>query len=243
VAKTAGLNDRFFVNGYDLSGDVGAIQKMSSTIGEQKVTGLDKLAVERLQLLGDSAIDWSCFFTGQTSDTPLVHAHERLKTLSTTALCTYLNGTTAGDLAVGHEAKQFTYSPNRAADGALLVGVTSKGSGGYGLDVGRILDAAAAPTAVGNGTVLDLGASHGWGSAAFHLHAFSFTGTSVTIIIQTDDNSGMTTPTTYGTFTAVAGRTYQRLAVATAPERYIRWRADSGTFSAVSFAVAAFRTS
>lgn len=243
MVKTAGLSDSFFVNGYDLSGDVGAIQQMGATIGEMNATGLNKLAMERLQLLGDSTINWNCFFTGDTSDSGNVHAHERLRTLSNTALCTYFNGTTPGNLAVGHDCKQFSYEPTRDADGKLLVAVASKGASGFGLDVGRILDVAAAPTAVGNGTGLDLGASHGWLTTAFHLHVTAFTGTSVTLIIQTDDNSGFSTPTTYGTFTVVSGRTYQRLAVASAPEQYIRWRASAGTFTAVSFAVMVAPTS
>ena len=236
MAKTSGLGDSLFVNGYDLSGDVGAIQTLSHTIGEMNATGLNKSAMERLQLLHDSELSFNCFFTGDSSDSGNVHAHERLRTLSNTRLVTYFNGTTAGNLAAGHGALQFNYDLERGDDGALLGSVTTKSSDGYGLDVGRILDVAAAPTAVGNGTVLDLG-THGWATTALHLHVTAFTGTSVTLIIQTDDNSGMSTPTTYGTFATVSGRTYERLAVASAPERYIRWRASSGTFSAVSFAV------
>lgn len=243
MVKTAGLSDGLYVNGYDLSGDVTAVDKMTATVGEQNATGLDKLARERLQLLADGSVAFTSLHTGDTSDSGAVHAHKRLRALSNTKLVTYFNGATADGLAVGLDGDQFNYELTRGDKGDLFAKCVAKSARGVGLEVGRILDRAAAPSAVGNGTVLDLGASHGWTAAAFHLHVTSFTGTSVTLIIQTDDNSGMTTPTTYGTFTAVAGRTYQRLAVATAPERYIRWRADSGTFSAVAFAVAAFPTS
>jgi hypothetical protein len=241
VAKTSGLGDSLFVNGYDLSGDAANVEG-GVTIGEMNATGLNKSAMERLQLLADSTISMRTFFTGDTSDTNNEHAHERLRTLSNTALVTYLNGGTAGNFAAGHVCKQFSYAPARGENGDLFVSVDSKGSGGFGMDIGRILDSAAAPTAVGNGTVLDLG-THGWSSTAFHLHVTAFTGTDVTLLIQTDDNSGMTTPTTYGTFAVVSGRTYERLAVATAPERYIRWRASAGTFTAVSFAVTVHPTS
>jgi hypothetical protein len=235
MAKTAALSDGFFVNGFDLSGDAGSCDG-AHTIGDMNATGLNKLAKERLQLISDSQMSFKTFFTGQDSDAGAVHAHRRLRDMGNTALVTYLNGTTAGNFAAGHLCRQFDYKLDRGEAGNLLASSVSKSSGGSGLDVGRILDAAAAPTAVGNGTGLDLG-THGWLTTALHLHVTAFTGTSVTLIVQTDDNSGFLTPTTYATFAAVSGRTYERLAVATAPERYIRWRADAGTFSAVSFVV------
>lgn len=236
MVKTSGLGDSLFVNGYDLSGDVGSVQTISHMVGEMACTGLNKTAMERLQTLHDGEISFNNWFTGDASDSGNVHAHERLRTLSTTRLVTYFNGTTAGNLSAGLTAYQFAYNLARGDDANLAGSVTTKSSDGYGLDVGRTLDVAAAPTAVGNGTGLDLG-THGWLTTALHLHVTAFTGTSVTLLIQTDDNSGFTTPTTYGTFAVVSGRTYERLAVASAPERYIRWRASAGTFSAVSFAV------
>lgn len=241
MPKETGLGDKLYVNGYDLSGTVGAIQTIGVTLGEQDVTGLDKSAVERLQLLGDGELTFSSYFTGgATSDSSAVNAHQRLKTLSTTAVATYLRGTTQGGGAAGLVCKQFQYQLDRGQNGSLLGSVNCKASGGNPVEWGFILDAAAAPTAVGNQTTgLDLGASHGYTSMSFYLHVTAFTGTSVVLIVQTDDNSGFSSPTTYATFATVSGRTYERVRVASAPERYIRWRANSGTFSAVSFVVTA----
>lgn len=239
MVKQSGIGDRLYVDGYDLSGDVGAIQTISSTRGEQDVTGLNKDAHERLQLLWDSELSFNSFYTGQTSDTPLVHAHERLKDPSVMRYVTYMRGTTLGDFGFGLQAKQFSYQLNRGADAAILGTVTAKAGHGSGGEWGYILEDDTTQTTNANGTGLDLGATHGVDNMAFYLHAFAFTGTSVTIIIQQDDNSGFSSATTYGSFTAVSGRSAQRLAVSGAPERYLRWRTNSGTFSSVQFAILA----
>lgn len=239
MAKQSGLGDRLYVNGYDLSGDVGAIQTLGSKVGEQNVTGIDKDAMERLQLLHDAELTFNNFFTGDTSDTNNEHAHERLRDLSVTAMCTYLRGTTPGNGAAGLVAKQFEYSLDRQASGALLGTVNAKAAGGSPLEWGVVLGEATF-TGTGNGTVVDLGAAHGIDAMALYLHALAFSGTSATVIVQTDDNSGMATPSTYGTFAAVdTAHDYERLYVASAPERYIRLRVSGGTFSTVTLGVIA----
>lgn len=239
MVKTAGIGDRFYADGYDLSGDVTAVQNLSLTVGEQNVTGLNKTAMERLQLLADGEISLNSCYTGQATDSPLTHAHERLKGKTSMVNCTYLVGTTLGGVGYGLVAKQFEYSLERSSDGGLLGSVNAKCAAGFPPEWGFTLEDSATSTTNENGTGLDLGAAHGIDDMAFYLHAFAFTGTSVTIIIQTDDNSGFTTPTTYGSFTAVSGVTSQRLEVNTAPERYIRWRTNAGTFTSVTFAILA----
>lgn len=241
MAKEAGLGDRLFVNGYDLSGDVGSIQTLTHTIAEQDVTGINKSATERLQLLRDGELSFATYFTGDTSDTNNEHAHERLRNLATSANCTYFRGTTQGGAGAGLVCNQFQYQLARGQDGSLLGSVNAKVSGGVATEWGYILDVDAVRTSAGNQTNgLDLGASHGIDDMAFYLHATAFTGTSVTLIIQQDDNSGFSSATTYGSFTAVsAAHSYQRLEVAGAPERYNRWRANAGTFSSVTFSIVA----
>jgi hypothetical protein len=239
MAKTAAVGDRFFADGYDLSGDIGAVQSLSNTRGEQDVTGLNTAGHERLQLLADGAIEFNSYYTGQATDSPLVHAHERFKGHTSMVNCTYLAGTTLGGYGYGLVAKQFAYGMERGADASLLCSVSAKAAGGTAPEWGYILEDTATSTTNENGTALDLGASHGIDDMAFYLHAVAFTGTSVTIIIQTDDNSGFSSATTYGSFTAVSGRTSQRLEVAGAPERYIRWRTNAGTFSSVTFTILA----
>lgn len=239
MTKEAGLGDRLYVNGYDLSGDVGAIQNATNSVGEQDVTGLNKDARERLQLLGDGEIGFNSFFTGVASSGAAGHAHERLRDLSTTAILTYFRGITAGGAGCGLVAKQFQYQLVRGSAGDLLGTVNAKAAGGIPLEWGVVLGEVSL-TATGNGVAVDLGAAHGIDEMALYLHATAFTGTSATVIVQTDDNSGMASPSTYGTFAAVdAAHDFERLLVASAPERYLRLRVSAGTFSAITVAVLA----
>lgn len=243
TTKTAALEDGLYVSGYDLSGDVGAIDKMTATIGEMNATGLNMKARERLQLLGDGELSFRYYFTGDTSDSGSVHAHKRLRSMSGARLATYFNGTVADNLAIGVEGRQFTHDLNRADSGALLGAVSIKPDAGTPLLVGRALVRDSTQTGVASGVVLDLGASHGILGMVAHIQVTAFTGTNATMLLQGDDNSGMSTPTTYGTFTTITGRTSQALAVASAPERYIRWRISAVTaLTSITFSIALFPT-
>lgn len=75
----------------------------------------------------------------------------------------------------------------------------------------RIHPTSVARSATGNGTAYQLGALSSSQTLHAALHVLDRTGTaSMTLKIQSDDNSGMTTPTDRITsFTAATGRTYQ----------------------------------
>jgi hypothetical protein len=102
---------------------------------------------------------------------------------------------------------------------------------------GYLLQPKATKTANGNGTgVDDLAASTNGAEAC--LHMFACGGAAAAIIkVQTDDNSGFTTPTDLITFTTLNAAWSERKAVTGAVERYVRvtW-AGTGTYS-ISFAV------
>lgn len=243
TTKTAALQDGLYVSGYDLSGDVGALDKMTVTIGEQNATGLNALARERLQLLGDGELSFRYYFTGDTSDAGSVHAHKRLRDMSGARLATYFNGTAADNLAVGVEGRQFTHDLNRSDSGALLGAASIKPDSGRPVMIGRALVRDSTQTGVASGTALDLGASHGILGIVAHIQVTAFTGTNLTMLLQGDDNSGFATPATYGTFATVTGRTSEALVVASAPERYIRWRISAVTaLTSVTFSIALFPT-
>lgn len=238
MTKETGLGDRLFVNGFDLSGDIGSIQTIKRTVGEFNATGINKEAIERLQLLADGEINFNNYFTG----TGASGAHERLRNLATTAVVTYFRGTTNGGTGAGLVAKQFDYTLNRAANGGLMGAVQCKTSGGVATEWGYILDVDATST-TGAGEAqsdeVDLGASHGIDDMAFYIHCTAFSGTDATVIIQTDDNDSFSSPTTYKTLTQItAARAYERIEAGWAPERYIRWRV-SGTFTTITFSILA----
>jgi hypothetical protein len=223
-----------------LSGDIGSLQTIGHTVAEQDVTGINACAMERIQLLHDGEISFNNFFTGQTDAD---HAHRRLQNLATTALVTYLRGTTLGGAGAGLVAKQFSYQLTRGQDGALLGSVNAKASGGVPLEWGHLIDeAAVATTQAGQAQTdeLDLGAAFATiDRMAFYLHVTAFTGTTATILIQQDTADTFGSPTTYGTFAAVtAVNASERLAVAGVPERYLRWQV-SGTFTTITFTILA----
>lgn len=238
MAKTSGLGDRLLVNGYDLSGDIGSLSQIGYSVGEMNVTGISKTAVERLQLLADGQLQFNNFFSNTTNG-PQELVHEAQ---TGGKIVTYFRGTTTGNLAAGIDAKVFQASYNRGQNGSLLGTVTVKNVNGAPLEWGEILDFAGfSDTDSGEtGSAYDLGASHGLTKMAFYLHVYDFDGTNATILIEDDDNSGFTTPTTYGTFAQVTGVGAQRLAVAAAPERYLRWSV-SGTYTDLTFAIVAVR--
>lgn len=89
--------------------------------------------------------------------------------------------------------------------------VSGKSSTGPIIRGKRIHPTSAARSATGNGTAYQLGALSASQSLYCALHVLDRTGTaSMTLKIQSDDNSGMTTPTDRITsFTAAAARGYQ----------------------------------
>ena len=67
----SGLAQQFYAHGYDISGDVGAVDEMSVTIADLNVTGIDKSAMVRVQSRADARCAYLGFFndaSGQQHD-------------------------------------------------------------------------------------------------------------------------------------------------------------------------------
>lgn len=231
--KESGLGDRLFVAGYDLSGDVGSIQKISGGPAPLEVTGIDKSGYERIGGRRDGALDFTAWFDDQPGQ-----AHPRLGSLPTTdQIVTYFHGATQGNTCASLVAKQVNYDGNRAADGAFTFTV-SAAANGYGLEWGQMLsagkrtDSAATSPATG----LDGAAATTFGAQAY-LHVFAFTGTSVTVTLQDSaDNATFAAIASPMNFTAATGITSERIAVTGTIRRYVR-AITTGTFSNAVFAV------
>jgi len=244
MAKQTGLGDNLYVDGYNLSGDVGSIQQIRGGPKAGDVTGIDKSAHERLGLVREGAINYSGFFND--ANTLPVGAHFVLAPLTLNDVIeTYCRGTALGGSAACMVAKQINYDPTRAADGMLTFAVQSL-SNGFGLEWGTQLTAGQrTDVAATNGTGVDLGSvSPGAFGGQAYLQVFSFAGTSVTVKIQSSDDNAVGDPYTDvagWTFTAATGRTTQRLA--TAAINIKRWLrvVTTGTFSSAVFHVMATR--
>lgn len=239
MAKKSGLGAALYLDGYDISGDVSAINTMRNTSGVLDVTGIDKSGHERIYSHVDGEMAFTTFFNDEAGA-----LHEVLKAKGSGAdrIVTFHQGGAIGDMAAGLVAKQVNYDGTRGADGSFTYNVQCLSSG-YGLDFGEALTAGKRTDTTGtNGSGLDGGGATAAGLAAY-LQVFEFTGTSVTVKVQMDDNSGFTSPTDLITFTAASGVTAERKATSTlttAVERYLRV-VTTGTFSNAVFSVCATR--
>lgn len=236
MAKLSGLAQRFFLGGYDLSGDVAAITRCASPRPTFEVPGINRSAQERLLGLGDGEISFTTWFNDATGQ-----EHAALKGLPTADVqVIWATAATIGASAAGLIAKQVNYDPTREADGALSIAVQTLANG-TPLEWGELLTAGVrTDTAETQGTSLNNSASSASGLAGY-LQVFAFTGTSVTMTIQESSDNGSTDPfATSIAFTAATGRTSERKTVTGTVEQYLRV-ITTGTFTNVQFAVMARR--
>jgi hypothetical protein len=167
-----------------------------------------------------------------------------LKTLPRTdTIATYCRGTTIGNPGACILAKQVNYDPTRDNTGFLSL-ATSLTANGFGYEWGEQLTAGLrTDTTATTGPFFDdtAGSSFG-GQAYFQLTAFS--GTSVTIDIQSCTTSGGSYATTGLTSAALTAIGTQRVAVAntTTINRFLKV-VTTGTFTNAVFSVVFCRNS
>lgn len=242
MGKQSGLGDRLYVGGYNISGDIGAIDTISSPRGTLDTTAIDKLAMERIYGTKDGGIDFTSFFNADVGA-----AHAVLSALPTSDVqVLYGRGTTLGNPAAAMLAKQVGYDPTRAADGALTCKVSAQANS-YGLEWGRQLTAGVrTDTTATNGSSIDLGTGSLSFGAQAYLQVLALTGTNVIVKLQhsTDDGVGDAWADISGAaFTsATTAPQTQRLATAsnTTIKRYVR-AVTTGTFTSASFVVMVVR--
>lgn len=240
MAKQSGLGDNLYVGGYDISGDVGAVQTINASQSLLDVTAINKSAMERLGALRDGEISYSNIFFNDGAGQ--AHATHKALRAGADVHAMYCRGTTLGNHAACLIGKQVTYNLNRGADASLLGDVQVLGSAGYGLEWGRLLTAGkVTSTADENITSVDMTAAGTQGLVAY-LQVFSLTGNDATFTLQESSNNGAG-----DAFAAVVGGAFtqvttapntQRIATAAiAVERYLRV-AVTGDYTNVVFAIA-----
>lgn len=238
MAKQTGLGHRFFIDQYNISGDIQQANNLSGGPAALDLTDITQSAYDREGGLRNGNIDVTSFFNDDTG-----RAHLALRGLPTTdRIATYCCGASIGSAACSMVGKQINYDGNRAEDGMFTLAVNAQ-SNGYGLEWGELLTAGArTDSAATNGSSLDYGATIGTTTFGLqmYVHLIAFTGTSVTITVQgsSDNGAGDAFATVTGA-TSGALTTPQALRVATGAtsvERYLRV-ATTGTFSNAEFVV------
>lgn len=153
MSKQSGLGARFLVGGYDISGDVQAVDQANGGLAPLDVTDITQSAHARISGLRDGSMGVTVFMdTG--------NAHPVLAALPTAdTLMTFLVPTLAvGAPAASLNAKQVNYDPARGADGSLTMKTEGQGNG-YGLEWGVTLTAGLrTDTTATTGVTLDQGA-------------------------------------------------------------------------------------
>lgn len=238
MAKQPGMGDALWIDGLDVSGDIGSLSSISSPMGVQDVTGIDKSAFERIGLLHDGSLSFTAFWNpGVAADT----AHSTFKTLPTANRgMQYCRGTAQGSYCASIVAKQIGYDGNRAQDGSFTLGVNGSANGN-GLEWGQLITAGKLTQgAAGNGASYDqtvVSTSFGW---AMYLHVFAFTGTSITVKVQDSADNSAWLDLAGATFAAATAVGHQRVSAGASStatvRRYVRI-VSTGTFSNAVFGV------
>jgi hypothetical protein len=239
VAKSGGLGDALYIQGFNASGDIQQLGRIGGGPALLNFTGIDKSAYERQGGLRDGAFEMTTFFNHVAVTGGL---HEKLSALPRTdVILSYGRGTALGDPAASLVGKQVNYDASRGDDGMLTFGVSAQ-SNGFGIEWGQQLTAGVrADVAATNGTGIDTAASLAFGGQAY-LQVFSFTGTDVTVKIQ-DSADNVTFADVAGfSFTQITGGAplSERIALSNTAtlRRYLRASTvTTGGFSALSFAV------
>jgi hypothetical protein len=233
VSKQSGLGDRLLVGGYDISGDVQALEKVGGGPAPIDVTDITQLAHSRIGGLRDGTMSFTTFFD-------YLNAHPVLAALPRGDVAmSYLRGTTLASPAACCVAKQVNYDPTRAANGDLTLKVEGQ-SNGFGLQWGEQLTAGLRTdgSATAGAFVDDLAATN-FGGQAF-LQVTAFTGTSVTVAVQHATTSGGAYSNVTGlAFTAVsAAPAWQRVASSSSLtiNEFVKVT-TTGTFSNAVFSV------
>jgi len=237
MAKTSGLGDNFYIAGFDLSGDVASLDQISGGPALLDVTPINKSAHVRLGGLRTGAMSFTSFF-----DAAAGAEHPALSTLPRTdVIGTYARGTTVGNAAACINAKQVNYDPTRDSTGNLTLKVDLQ-SNSFGLEWGKQLTAGLrTDSSATTGAFFDDGGATSFGGQAyFQLTAFS--GTSVTIDIQSATTSGGSYTTTGLTSSALTAVGAQRVSVSTSTtiNEFIKV-VTTGTFTNAVFSVVFMR--
>lgn len=226
MAKITGIGANLWVDQYNVSGDIGAIDSIASSRAQIDVTSIEDDHMSRLPGLGDGSISFSGYFNPGTGQ-----LHSSYGSAFGTALVqvTAAFGTAIGSPAASIGAARTSYGVTRGTDGALTVQAAADSGIGYGTDWGFLLNGRASATGTASTTV-DNGAATSRGAQAY-LHVTAVAAGTVTVIVQDSPDNSSFTNVTGLSFTATSAGTAQYLATAGTATiaRYLRYNVTGGT--------------
>lgn len=224
MAKQSGLGSNLYMGIYDLSGDVGMVNNVSSPRGVLDITGIDKSAYERILGLRSGQMSFTGFWN--TTAGQIFTALSAMPTTDVLATMTIpATGTFAvGDVGCAINGKQITFDQTHGTDGSLGV-TTEVQSNGSTLEWGQLLTAGKASVATGtvDQTSINGLASTAFGAAAY-LHVFSMASGTMGVKLQDSADNSAWSDISGGGFTNVTGATSERIVLGTTAtvRQYVR---------------------
>ncbi len=226
MAKITGIGANLWVGPYNVSGDVGAIDSITSSRTQIDVTSIEDDFMSRLPGLGDGSINFSGYFNPGTGQ-----LHAAYGSAFGTALVqvTTAFGTAIGSPAASIGAARTGYGVTRAVGGALTVSAVAESGIGYGTDWGFLLAGRASATGTASTTV-DNGVPTAGGAQAY-LHVTAVAAGTVTVTVEGSANNAAFTAVSGLAFTATSVPTSESKATAAgaAIPQYLRYNVTGGT--------------
>jgi len=229
VAKQTAVGSRFYLDTYDLSGDVGALSTIASTRALQEVTALQSDSAERLLLRSEGVIGFNGWFNSSTTAPALRTNGTAAGTVDHVA--TWANSATRGDVAGSLVGKQMSYPITIGEDGSLVIAAELRSNGapvewGVQLTAGKDTFSSSGTSASTDLTT----ASLAFGASAY-LHAISIASGTATVAVQDSaDNSTFANVTGLTWTVSAAGASRTATGVTATTRRY--WRVNcTGTFT------------
>jgi len=232
MPKESGLGDLLFINGYDVSGDIGSLGRIACPRPTLDVTGINSSARERVQGPADGAIAFRSWFNDAAGQ-----EHAALKAKTDPAYCMAVCGGAQGDPCAMLVAVQTNYDGDRGADGSLALAVEALAKGhisgmptNAGLEWGTLV--AQKQTIASAGATVGEVTAQTTAGAALQLQVFSVASGTPTFVAQ--DSSDTTNGSdgswaTLKTFT-IQAQGAERQTVAGTVEKGVRLNAI-GTFT------------
>lgn len=226
MAKQTGIGANLWVDAFNVTGDVGAVDAINSSRTQIDVTDIEHDFVERLPGIGDGSIAFSGYYNPSSGG-----LHQAIGSAFSTAISivTVALGTAIGSYAASIGAAKTDYGVTRGADGSLATSVSAASGIGYGTDWGVLLAGRASVTGTASTTVDGLAATSKGAQA--YLHVVSVQAGTVTITVQDSSDNSSFSNVTGLSFTATSAGTaeYKATAGTAAIGRYLRYNVSGGT--------------
>lgn len=234
AGKLTALGSNCYIGSADVSGDIGVVTGMDSTLATFDMTGINASAMERIAGRRDGTMGFAAFFNNDAGQ-----SHLTFSALPTTdVMASVVVGTPAlGSPMASMLAKQIHYGLVVGNDGSLGASVDLQANA-KGLEWGEMLTVGKQSFATGtvNGTSINLGATSTLFGAAVYLHVFSVA--SGTAVFKLQDSADDASFADLLTFTGATGATVQRMQMGLTDtvRQYVRIQ-GSGTHGAAVIAV------